>query len=111
MERLSLADHEENDLIAPALEPNRVHEDPQIIWGLPILTRRRCQITGGFGLSMYLLTIIGAGESSRAGQDLQMQPSVLGEYGPGRGCGRGPCPRFDFWVKRGTVHTNGVGGP
>jgi hypothetical protein len=34
MERLSRADHNENDLIAPALKPNRVHEDPQIIWGV-----------------------------------------------------------------------------
>jgi len=54
MERLSSADHHENDLIAPALELNRVREDPQVVWEVSILTRSRRQITAGFGLGTVI---------------------------------------------------------
>jgi hypothetical protein len=79
MERLSRADHDENDLIAPALEPNRVHEGPQIVWGVAdsdaqstsnngrVRTWTRNKVEMKRMGAFYLLTIIGAGESSRAG--------------------------------------------
>jgi hypothetical protein len=71
--------------------------------GLPILTRIRRQITAGFGLEPVEMERTG-GLFYKEGrvQDLQMQPfDILGEYSPGgsRG-GRGPCPRFGFWVKQ-----------
>lgn len=113
MERLSLADHKENDLIAPALEPNRVHEDPQIIWGVADSDTQEMPNNGRVR-AFYLLTIIGAGESSRAGSGFADAAFGTGRIWSGAwvvAVAVGPVQDFDFWVKRGTVHTNGVGGP